>query len=135
MNKKVEKHYGWIYLLIPVQFILAILALLGYGFVFQSGTAGVAILVLLLLSFKRQLHVKEAIPLIFAFLCSICGDWFCPTVTGKASGLFMALHAFLRLMSDSYGMPCSAGGEVEIHGHPARSLPAVLFCMLLPELC
>ncbi len=76
MNKKVEKHYGWIYLLIPVQFILAVLALLGYGFVFQSGTAGVAILVLLLLSFKRQLPVKEAIPLIFAFLCSICGDWF-----------------------------------------------------------
>lgn len=76
MNKKAEKYYSWIYLLLPVQFILAILALLGHGFVFQSGTAGVAILVLLLLLLNRQLPVKEAIPLIFAFLCSICGDWF-----------------------------------------------------------
>lgn len=76
MNKKVEKHYCWIYLLISVQFVLALLALLGHGFVFQSGTAGVAILVLLLLSLNRQLPVKEVIPLIFVFLCSICGDWF-----------------------------------------------------------
>ncbi|HHU97413.1 MAG: lysoplasmalogenase [Bacteroidota bacterium] len=76
MNIKAGKHYGWIYLFIPIQFILALLALLGYGFVFQSGTAGIAILVLLLLSFRRQLPVKEAIPLMLAFLCSICGDWF-----------------------------------------------------------
>ena len=107
MNIKAGKHYGWIYLFIPIQFILALLALLGYGFVFQSGTAGIAILVLLLLSFRRQLPVKEAIPLMLAFLCSICGDWFCPTVTGKTSGLFMALAASFAPMSDSYGMPCS----------------------------
>ncbi len=70
------RDYSWIYLLIPVQFILATLALLRYGFVFQSGTAGVAILILLLMSLNRQLHVKEAIPLILAFICSIFGDWF-----------------------------------------------------------
>ncbi|MGI6573582.1 MAG: lysoplasmalogenase [Fermentimonas sp.] len=76
MNKKVENHYGWICLLLLIQLIFAVLALLGYGFVFRSGTAGVAILVFLLLSLNRQLPVKEAVPLIFAFLCSICGDWF-----------------------------------------------------------
>ena len=76
MNKKAEKYYRWIHALIPVQFVLAFLSLLGYGFVFKSGTAAIAILTLLLMLLNRQLRAKEAIPLIFAFVFSIFGDWF-----------------------------------------------------------
>lgn len=70
------KGYRWIYLLIPVQLISATLALLHHEFIFKSGTAAVAILILLLMYLYQQLRVTDMIPLILAFTFSIVGDWF-----------------------------------------------------------
>lgn len=82
MNK-VLKRYGWIYLLIPLQIVSALLALMHYGFIFKSGTAAIGILILLLLYLNRLSRIKDIIPLVIAFAFSIAGDWFLSNRQGE----------------------------------------------------
>ncbi len=82
MNK-VLKRYRWIYLLIPMQIVSALLAMMHYGFIFKSGTAVIGILILLLLYLNRQSRFKDIIPLVIAFAFSIVGDWFLSNRQGE----------------------------------------------------
>lgn len=77
MNKSYLKYFV---LIIPA--VLAYLALNGYGFFFKSGTAGVGILILILLFLLNPNRSKDVWMLIGAFAFSIAGDWFLSNMNG-----------------------------------------------------
>lgn len=78
MDKKLYLVYG----LLIVPFAFAVLAVLGFGFFFKSGTAGAGILILLFIVTKRKNKPEGVIALIGAFAFSIVGDWFLSNRSG-----------------------------------------------------
>lgn len=91
---KVLKSKRWIYLLTPLQFVSALLALMHYGFIFKSGTAAIGILILLLLYLNRQSQVKYTILLMIAFAFSIVGDWFLSNRNGETERFIYGIVFF-----------------------------------------
>lgn len=75
MNSFPAKNY-WLYSLLLIPLVLAVLALNGFGFFFKSGSAGAGILIILLLWFRDLKQSKDVWMIILAFLFSIGGDWF-----------------------------------------------------------
>ena len=88
MNQTILKN-NWIYSILLIPAILALLALNHFGFFFKSGSAGGGILIILLFYFKELLHKKDVWMIIAAFLFSIGGDWFLSHKHGDA-GMFVA---------------------------------------------
>lgn len=131
MNK-VLKQYGWIYLLIPVQIVSALLALMHYGFIFKSGTAAIGILILLLLYLNRQSRIKDIIPLLIAFAFSIVGDWF--FVEPKwGDGKVHLRNRFFLFRSCWVFVVCTDEGkrEMEIYSSVAYGLLAILSTVIV----
>jgi hypothetical protein len=68
-----------LFLLVPIQLVLALLALQHGGFLFRSGTAAGGIVILLLIILERM-RLKQTVTgmfaLIMALSLSIVGDWF-----------------------------------------------------------
>lgn len=64
------------YLLLFIPVIMAVFALKKYGFLFQSGSAGFGIILLLLTWKNRIFQAKDVWMILLAFLFSIGGDWF-----------------------------------------------------------
>ena len=89
---------NWIYGLLLFSFISAILALNNFGFIFKSGTAGIGIIILILLNFKKVKPSKDIWMIIAAFLFSIAGDWFLshkngdPMMFSKGIAMFFLAH-------------------------------------------
>ena len=79
----------WLYVLLILPIISAILALLHFGFVFKSGTAGLGILILMILYPGRLRQKKDVLMIIAAFIFSIVGDWFLSNKHGN-TGMFVA---------------------------------------------
>ena len=77
----------WLYGLLLISCISATLALTTSHFIFKSGTAGIGIIVLLLLLVIQSKPRKDIWFIIFAFLFSIIGDWFM-THKGEDSLMF-----------------------------------------------
>lgn len=77
----------WLYVLLVLSIISATLALTTSHFIFKSGTAGIGIIVLLLLLVIQSKPRKDIWFIIFAFLFSIIGDWFM-THKGEDSLMF-----------------------------------------------
>ena len=77
----------WLYGLLLISCISATLALTTSNFLFKSGTAGIGIIVLLLLLVIQSKPRKDIWFIIFAFLFSIIGDWFM-THKGEDSLMF-----------------------------------------------
>lgn len=75
MNTIAAKN-SWMYSLLLIQFIMAVLALNGFGFLFKSGSAGIGILIILLVWFRELKQSKDVWLIVLAFLFSIGGDWF-----------------------------------------------------------
>lgn len=75
MNSDISKN-NWIYSLLLIPCISAILALYTNNFLLKSGTAGGGILILLILAFNQQRFPKDIWMIVAAFLFSIGGDWF-----------------------------------------------------------
>lgn len=88
MNSIPAKNY-WLYSLLFIQVIMALLALSGFGFFFKSGSAGFGILIILLVWFRELKHAKDVWMIILAFLFSIGGDWFLSNKQDDA-GMFVA---------------------------------------------
>ena len=89
---------NWVYGVLLVSVISAIFALLTSNFIFKSGTAGIGILIILILNFKKVKPSKATWFIIGAFLFSIAGDWFMSNMNGdstmfsKGIALFFLAH-------------------------------------------
>lgn len=89
---------NWIYGVLFLSVISAIFALLTSNFIFKSGTAGIGILIVLILNFKKEKPSKDTWLIIGAFLFSIAGDWFMSNMNGdstmfsKGIALFFLAH-------------------------------------------
>lgn len=66
----------WVYGLLLIPVISAILALLYHDFAYKSGVAGAGILILAALYYKQLKQSKDVWLIFAAFLFSIGGDWF-----------------------------------------------------------
>ncbi len=88
---------NWVYGLL-VSCILAILGVTTSNFVYKSGTAGMGIIILMMLQFQKGKMVKDVWMIIAAFLFSIIGDWFLSNMNGdsmmfvKGIALFFLAH-------------------------------------------
>lgn len=93
------------YVLLGLAIIAAILALTTSIFIFKSGTAGIGILILLVLTFQKEKPSKDHWFIIGAFLFSILGDWFLSNMNGdpllfsKGIVLFFLAHVGYLLFS------------------------------------
>ena len=87
-----------IYALLLFSVISAIMALITSNFMFKSGTAGIGIIILLILNFRKVKPSKDTWLIIGAFLFSIGGDWFLSNMDGdstmfsKGIALFFLAH-------------------------------------------
>lgn len=87
-----------IYALLLFSGISAITALITSSFIFKSGTAGIGIIILIILNFRKVKTSKETWLIIGAFLLSIAGDWFLSNMDGnpmmfsKGIALFFLAH-------------------------------------------
>lgn len=87
-----------IYALLLFSGISAITALITSSFIFKSGTAGIGIIILIILNFRKVKTSKETWLIIGTFLLSIAGDWFLSNMDGnpmmfsKGIALFFLAH-------------------------------------------
>ena len=79
----------WIYSLLLIPIISAILALHYHDFAFKSGVAGGGILILFIMYFNQLRQTKDVWMIFGAFLFSIGGDWFLSNRHGE-TGMFVA---------------------------------------------
>ena len=89
---------NFIYALLLFSVISAIMALITSNFIFKSGTAGIGIIILIILNFRKVKPTKDTWLIIGAFLFSIAGDWFLSNMDGdpmmfsKGIALFFLAH-------------------------------------------
>jgi len=87
-----------LYVLLGVSVILAILGVSTANFIFKSGTAGMGILIILILYAQFKKSAKDTWMILGAFLFSIIGDWFLSNMNGdslmfvKGIALFFLAH-------------------------------------------
>lgn len=95
---KTQPKKNWIYSLLLLAVISAILALNTSEFFYKSGSAGIGIIILLILNFKKIKQPNDSWLIIGAFLFSIAGDWFMSNKLGdsimfsKGIALFFMAH-------------------------------------------
>ena len=93
---------NWIYCLFLFSVLSAVLALTTSEFFYKSGSAGIGILILLILNFKKAKQPNDSWMIIGAFLFSIAGDWFMSNKLGdnmmfsKGIALFFLAHLGYR---------------------------------------
>lgn len=85
---------NWIYSLLLFSFLSAIMALNTSYFLFKSGSAGIGIIILLIIHFKSLTLHKDLWFIIGAFLFSIIGDWFMSHKGGDAMLFSKGIAAF-----------------------------------------
>lgn len=89
---------NWIYGVLLLSVLSAIMALITSNFIYKSGTAGMGILIILILNIKKAKPSKDTWMIIGAFLFSIAGDWFLSNMNGdstmfsKGIALFFIAH-------------------------------------------
>jgi len=89
---------NWLYLLLLFAVISAIMALNTADFFYKSGSAGVGILILLIINFRNTKQPNDTWMIIGAFIFSIVGDWFMSNKLGdtmmfsKGIALFFLAH-------------------------------------------
>lgn len=100
---------NWLYGLLIISVLLAIMALYTSSFIYKSGTAGMGIIILLLLNFNKLKATKDQWLIIGAFSFSIAGDWFLTNMDGdpmmfsKGIALFFLAHLGYLVFATSNG--------------------------------
>ncbi|MBN2614346.1 MAG: lysoplasmalogenase [Bacteroidales bacterium] len=102
---------NWIYLLLLVSVLSAVGALITGNFIFKSGTAGMGILILLLLFFTKEKPDRTSFWIMTAFLFSIAGDWFLSHMKGNAA-MFTEGIALFFLAHVGYLMYALRNGRI-----------------------
>ncbi len=105
-------HLDFFYLWLIIPFILAILALMHFGFVFNSGTAAFGIILLLILYYKELRQNKDILMIIAAFVFSIVGDWFLSNKQGD-TGRFVSGIVFFFFAHVGYLWFALLNGKVQ----------------------
>jgi uncharacterized membrane protein YhhN len=88
----------WIYGLLGIPVVSAILALIYHDFAFKAGVAGAGIILLMILYSGKLKEARDVWMIMIAFLFSIGGDWFLSNRHGDISmfvagiGLFFLAH-------------------------------------------
>jgi uncharacterized membrane protein YhhN len=89
---------NWIYALLLFSVISAIMALITSSFIYKAGTAGIGIIILIILNFRKVKPSKDTWLIIGALMFSIAGDWFLsnmdrdPVMFSKGIALFFLAH-------------------------------------------
>lgn len=89
---------NWVYFLLLFSVISAFTALNTSEFLYKSGSAGVGILIILILNLRKSKQPNDTWLIIGAFLFSIAGDWFMSNKMGdtmmfsKGIALFFLAH-------------------------------------------
>lgn len=73
---------NWIYTLLLISVLLAVMALATSDFLYKSGTAAMGIIIILILNFKNNHASRDSWWIIGAFIFSIAGDWFLTNKNG-----------------------------------------------------
>jgi len=87
-----------LYVLLTISVALAILGVATSNFIFKSGTAGMGIIIILLLNMRLKKSAKDIWWILAAFSFSIIGDWFLSHMNGdslmfvKGIALFFLAH-------------------------------------------
>ena len=102
----------WFYALLLAPVISAIFALLHFGFVFKSGTAGFGILIVLILYFDRLWQAKDVWFIMAAFMFSIVGDWFLSNMDGD-TGMFVSGITFYFFAHIGYLLFALMNGKIK----------------------
>lgn len=90
---------AWLYGLLFVPVISAVMALKYHDFVFKAGVAAGGIVIILACFLADRERRKDVLLVVAAFLLSIVGDWFLSTMRGDTSrfiagiGFFFLAHA------------------------------------------
>ena len=103
---------NWIYGLLLISGVLALMALMTSNFLYKSGTAGMGIIIILLLHFKKVKPTKDSWLIIGAFIFSIAGDWFLTNKDGDPI-LFTKGIAMFFLAHVGYLMFAKMNGQVK----------------------
>jgi len=109
-----NKHFfnsKWLYVLLLAPIIPAVLALLHFGFVFKSGTAGLGVLILLIIYFGKLRQKKDVLMIMAAFIFSIVGDWFLSNKHGDA-GMFVTGIFFFFFAHIGYLLYALMNGKI-----------------------
>jgi len=89
---------NWVYFLLLFSVISAVIALHTSEFLYKSGSAGIGILIILMLNFRKSKQPNDTWLIMGAFLFSIAGDWFMSNKQGdsmmfsKGIALFFLAH-------------------------------------------
>ncbi len=89
---------NWLYGLLALSILLAILGVTTSNFIFKSGTAGMGILIILILNVQTTKMPTDTWAIFAAFVFSIIGDWFLSNMNGdtllfvKGIALFFLAH-------------------------------------------
>jgi len=87
-----------LYVLLAISVALAILGVVTSNFIFKSGTAGMGIIIILILNAQSNKSKRDTWWILAAFLFSIVGDWFLSHMNGdslmfvKGIALFFLAH-------------------------------------------
>ena len=102
MDKQLFKN-KWMYGLLLIPMVSAVLALVYHDFAYKAGVAGGGILILFILYFKQLKQVKDVWAIFGAFLFSIGGDWFLSNRHGDTkmfiAGILMFFIAHVGYLS------------------------------------
>lgn len=74
-----------LYVLLAASTVLAVLGVATENFIFKSGTAGMGIIIVLIINFMAKPRVKDTWWIIGAFVFSIIGDWFLSNMNGDST--------------------------------------------------
>jgi YhhN-like protein. len=103
---------NWVYGLLLISVLLAVLGVTTSNFVFKSGTAGMGILILLMLQLQQAKMSKDVWMLVAAFLFSIIGDWFLSNMNGDGM-MFVKGIAFFFLAHVGYLAYALMNGKIK----------------------
>lgn len=110
-NKNMGLKQNWIYSLLFISVILAVMALATSNFIYKSGTAGMGIIILLILFFKNHRNPKDSWFIIASFMFSIVGDWFLSHKNGDEL-MFVKGIAFFFLAHLGYMVYATVNGKI-----------------------
>ncbi|MCK0161292.1 lysoplasmalogenase [Allomuricauda sp. F6463D] len=102
-----------LYVLLAVSVVLAILGVTTANFIFKSGTAGMGMLIILILNLRIKEKARDIWTIFLAFLFSIIGDWFLSHMNGD-SQMFVKGIALFFLAHVGYLLYALFNGRIKV---------------------
>jgi uncharacterized membrane protein YhhN len=125
---------NWIYGMLLLSFVAAVMSLITSKFVFKSGTAAIGILIIFILNVLNRPY-RASWLIIGAFLFSIAGDWFLSHKNGD-SGMFSTGIAMFFFAHVGYLLYAKKNGRIDwkVTGMILLLFLAFFFVVLYPNI-